>query len=567
MLYPYRNRRRSSCTIETLENRQLMSLTVDVRVAGGAKSAAVTSVGQVVNLEAWAVVTGSNGSAADDGVQDVMGSFVSSNVSGGAANGTLRATNPAPFNGSGAGGGVQRDLDGDGDLDIGSTNAADGTSYFFARANSMVLSGGTSSGGTHSYKIADLTFTVTSLNGGQTNINFVPKPNAGTPLSSATAVWQEDGSRKSTFNTTNSAAGFFAGSPVVLSKSGTGGGGGGGGGGGVTAGSISGTVWKDANSNGVQDSGEVAFSGFELYIDSNYNGARDSGEPTTTANGVGSYSFFNLPGNANYRVRAYPPSGYHTTAANGSTPYWDVFVASGQNVTGKNFGEATTGATTSNGSISGTVWKDANANGVRDSGESTFAGFELYIDKNYNGVRDSGEPTATANGVGSYSFFNLAGNGNYRVRAYPPSGFGTSYPVQPTPWWDVFVGSGQNVLGKDFGEKNTSSVSPGSIGGMVWKDTNFNGSKDSNESAFAGFQLYIDGNYNGIFDNGERTTSADGNGNYFFSNLGGNQNYRVRALPPSGWRTGTAGAPNPWWDVYVASGQNLTGKNFGERPA
>ncbi len=552
--------------IEKLENRQLMSLTIDVRVAGGAKSAAVTSVGQTVNLEAWAVVTGSNGSASDDGVQDVIGSFLSSNVSGGAANGNLRVTPAAPFNGTGSGSGIQNDLDGDGDLDVGTNNSADGDVYFFARSNSLQLTGGTTSGGTHSFKIADLAFTVTSLNGGQTNINFAPRPSKGTFPSYATAVWQEDNVRKSTFlASSNSAAGFLVGAPVVLSKSGTGGGGGGGGG--TVNGSISGMVWKDANGNGVKETSEPAFSGFELYIDSNYNGVRDGGEATTSTDSSGNYTFSNLPGNANYRVRAFPPTGYRTVAANGSTPWWDVFVSSGQNVSGKNFGEGTTGTTTSNGSISGTVWRDANSNGVRDSGESTFSGFELYIDSNYNGLRDSGEPTSTANGIGSYSFYNLAGNGNYRVRAYPPGGFGTSYPFQPTPWWDVFVGSGQNVLGKDFGERNTSSVSPGSIGGMVWKDTNFNGFKDSSESTFGGFQLYIDGNYNGIFDNGERTTSADNNGNYFFGNLGGNQNYRVRALPPTGWRTGTAGAPNPWWDVYVAAGQNLTGKNFGERPS
>jgi hypothetical protein len=570
MLYPYRNRRRSSCLIESLEKRQLMSLTLDVRVAGGAKSAAVTSVGQVVNLEAWAVVTGSNGNPADDGVQDIIGSFLSSNVSGGGgANGTLRVTRAAPFNGIGSQDGVQRDLDGDGDLDVGSNTAGDVANYFFGRSTGLTLTGGTSSGNTHSYKVADLTFTVTSLNSGQTNINFNPEPTKPTFPSYATAVWQEDGVRKSTTSaTSNEAAGYFTGSPVVLTRDGSGGGGGGGGT--VNPGSISGMVWQDTNANGVKDGSEGAFSNFTLYIDSNRNGLKDSGEPATTTNSSGNYTFSNLAGNNSYRVRAFPPGGWGTSSPAQPTPWWDVSLGSGTAAAGKNFGEKPTTSQpppTQAGSISGFVWRDATANGFRDASEAAFIGFDLYIDSNINGVRDSGEPTAQTNGSGFYTFSNLSGNANYRVRAFPPSGFGTSYPFQPTPWWDVFVGSGQNVSGKDFGEKSTVSTSAGSISGLVWKDTTINGVKDAGESVFAGFQLYIDGNLNGIFDSGERTTWADSNGNYFFSNLPGNANYRVRALPPSGWRTGTAGPGNPWWDVFVASGQNLTGKNFGERPA
>src|SRR6266487_3030292 len=124
MLYPRRrNRRASFTTIETLENRQLLSVTVDVRVAGGGKNAAVTQVGQVVKLEAWAVVKGANSSPSDEGVQDILGSFLSSNFGGGAANGTLKVTRTDPFIGSGSADGAQTDLDGDGDLDVGSNTA------------------------------------------------------------------------------------------------------------------------------------------------------------------------------------------------------------------------------------------------------------------------------------------------------------------------------------------------------------------------------------------------------------------------------------------------------------
>ena len=44
--------------IETLENRQLLSLTIDLRLPGGGKTANVGTVGQVVNVEIWATVKG-----------------------------------------------------------------------------------------------------------------------------------------------------------------------------------------------------------------------------------------------------------------------------------------------------------------------------------------------------------------------------------------------------------------------------------------------------------------------------------------------------------------------------
>src|SRR5207253_6275534 len=112
----------------------------------GAKTANVSSVGQVIKLEAWATVKGSNTNGSDDGVQDVWGSFISKNISGGAANGTLKATRAVPFNGSPSYDGQQKDLDADGDLDIGSTNAPLESGFFLARSVQMTKIGGVISG-------------------------------------------------------------------------------------------------------------------------------------------------------------------------------------------------------------------------------------------------------------------------------------------------------------------------------------------------------------------------------------------------------------------------------------
>src|SRR5262249_9730183 len=123
--------------IESLENRQLLSLTVDLRIPGGGKTANVSSVGQVVNLEIWATAKGSDTNGANEALQTVVGSLLSTNVNGGAANGTLKITLNSPFNGSASQVGKQQDLDGDGDLDVGSNANDDATNFFVARDSAL----------------------------------------------------------------------------------------------------------------------------------------------------------------------------------------------------------------------------------------------------------------------------------------------------------------------------------------------------------------------------------------------------------------------------------------------
>ena len=73
----------SACHMERLEDRQLLSATIDVRTTSGGKTVNVTSVGQVVNLNVWAIVTGADSTATNDAFQWAHGSFLSSDVSGG----------------------------------------------------------------------------------------------------------------------------------------------------------------------------------------------------------------------------------------------------------------------------------------------------------------------------------------------------------------------------------------------------------------------------------------------------------------------------------------------------
>ena len=198
---------------ETLENRQLMSLTIAVREASGAASATVTA-GQVLNLELVATVTSANNNASQDGLQDVSGSIISTAVASKAVGGNLAAKNVSPFNASGAAQGTQQDLNEDGNIDVGGTSKTSTEGLFFARSSPLQgPSSGTPANGSLQFVIGSLTYTVTNLNsGGATDINFVPFVST-TPDA---AAWLEE-----SHEVDNTNGVFQAGSPFVVTGLGT----------------------------------------------------------------------------------------------------------------------------------------------------------------------------------------------------------------------------------------------------------------------------------------------------------------------------------------------------------
>lgn len=81
-------------------------------------------------------------------------------------------------------------------------------------------------------------------------------------------------------------------------------------------------------------------------------------------------------------------------------------------------------------SISGLIWEDLNADGVRTANEPGLAGIVVYLDANRNGQRDAGEatqatvandPNTPANEAGGYQFSHLF-SGDYEVRVDLPLG-------------------------------------------------------------------------------------------------------------------------------------------------
>ncbi|MBE3070025.1 MAG: PEP-CTERM sorting domain-containing protein [Planctomycetes bacterium] len=174
-------------------------VTVEVRRPLGATGPIIaTGPGQVLDLEVWAVVTGADGNTANDGLWKFYASVLSSN--GGLVKGDMGGMAfhqdsywinppgfwlivPTPFNVDPASVGASADLDGDGDLDIGSTDPVDAVGWVLGRAAAM-----TPTTQQNAWHVMNFEFAVTEMVDphGVTQIYVSPRPGKD-------SLWNEDG--------------------------------------------------------------------------------------------------------------------------------------------------------------------------------------------------------------------------------------------------------------------------------------------------------------------------------------------------------------------------------------
>ena len=173
------------------------SLTLDLQLPGGGTVIQVVdpSAPLTVSLELWATVTGADGITTNDGLWKFYTSIRSSN--GGLMLGNMSKTGKSGWFagtafslGLGATIGTQKDLDGDGDMDIGSNDDADATSgWMLARASAMQASVAFERTPPYnSWGIAKYTFTKTGMGDphGVTKLYLTPRPGIDN-------LWNEDG--------------------------------------------------------------------------------------------------------------------------------------------------------------------------------------------------------------------------------------------------------------------------------------------------------------------------------------------------------------------------------------
>jgi len=296
----------------------------------------------------------------------------------------------------------------------------------------------------------------------------------------------------------------------------------------VSIGSISGTIWVDANGNGQIDQGEAKIANVALSL----TGANDLGQnisASATTDAQGDYSFNNLrPGI--YTVVETQPANYSqgktfigSLGGISSSPDHVTITLPGCENTGinYNFSELLPPS-----SISGRVFCDADLSGTYTTGDETLAGVGVVL----TGTTLSGQNitlSTTTAADGTYSFTNLSA-GSYKIVEAEPAGhvdarnyaaIGTAGGIRSqasAAGPDTVAGitlTGQNAIGYDFAE-----VSLGSISGTVWLDCNNDGKMNLGETGIANVKITLTGT-DDLGNSVITTTTTDSNGNYSFTSL------------------------------------------------
>ena len=214
-------------------------------------------------------------------------------------------------------------------------------------------------------------------------------------------------------------------------------------------GTVYGYVWADTNLNQLKDTGELALSGWTVYLDKNGNGTLDTGESSVVTDAYGYYALGSLAVGT-YTVREVLPSGWKQTWPGGASQAQTVTLTSSSLWGEADFGNA-------QGTVYGYLWADANLNQSKDTGESALSGWTIYLDKNGNGTLDTGESSVVTDTYGYYAFGSQA-MGTYTVREVLPSGWQQTWPGGASQAQTVTLTSSGLWGAADFG--NVMNVPP-----------------------------------------------------------------------------------------------------------
>lgn len=187
------------------------------------------------------------------------------------------------------------------------------------------------------------------------------------------------------------------------------------------------------------------------------------------------------------------------------------------------------------GTISGTVIDDANDSGALDVGETGLAGWTVFADLNANSVLDITDPFAVTNANGTYTIENVP-VGTYTVMAVVQSGYSPGGATTGTITNVIVTDGADTPVGDLF---FFAPPTTGAITGVIADDQDDDGARDGGEPGLSGWTVFIDGNANNVFDQGERTTTTNAVGTYSFALVQPGLT-RVGVVPPEGWRPGGA---------------------------
>ncbi len=275
---------------------------------------------------------------------------------------------------------------------------------------------------------------------------------------------------------------------------------------GESAGSLAGTVFLDANNNGVQDGGEIGLPGVTVAL----TGTAADGSTVNTSsitNGTGQYLFNDLL-SGTYTITETQPGAFGDgldvlgagnvggTAAN--DVYWAIALPVGTQATGYNFSE-------SGAAVVGVVYRDLNRDGTQQGGDVGIANVTVTL-------RDAGNTTTIATTTtaadGSFLFAGISA-GNYVVVESQPAGYGSSPSSPDTLPIVIPPGGGTTAAFAD-----TLST----LAGSVYVDLDNDGVRDAGEPGLSGISIQLTGT-DAAAQAVNRTATTDSTGAFLFIDL------------------------------------------------
>jgi hypothetical protein len=292
---------------------------------------------------------------------------------------------------------------------------------------------------------------------------------------------------------------------------------------------VGGTLWFDANGDGIQDPDEIPLPGTALEL--TWAGPTGPVVFPAVAGPDGSYAFPNLPAGdfelaiVSGTLPAGVDQSFDPDALLDDTT--SITLASGETAPPLNFGY------TGGGAVEGTLWFEWDGNGTQDAGEASMAGIGVAVTwDGPDGVADSGDEVTyvvTTDSSGTYTVVGLPA-GSFTAAPVDTSLPGTLEitfdadgdldGVAPFTLADAEVLSDQSV-----GYTGTSE-----IGDQVWFDQDADAIEDAPEMKFDGVSVELewagfDGTFGTLDDMAGSTLTVAGN-SYHFENLAAGT-YRV----------------------------------------